>query len=63
VEVIANASLAINREGKIRAHEIEADVQLSRMNVSFSNLGFFASIFQSYANSAGNTVRQDFVIK
>ena len=27
------------------------------MNVGFSNLGFFASIFQSFANSAGNMVR------
>lgn len=56
VKVIANASLAINRDGQLRANEIDADVQLSRMNISFSNLGFFASVFQSFANSAGHTV-------
>ncbi len=56
VIVTANASLAVKVDGKIRAHEILADIGLSRMNVSFSNLGFFASMFQSFANSAGNVV-------
>lgn len=52
----ANASLKTERDGKIKTNEIDTDIQLSRMNVSFSNLGFFASIFQSFANSAGNMV-------
>ncbi|CAH1716546.1 unnamed protein product [Chironomus riparius] len=54
VIVTANASLKTERDGKIKTNEIDTDIQLSRMNVSFSNLGFFASIFQSFANSAGN---------
>lgn len=56
VVVTAQASLAIKVDGKIRTHEIFTDVQLGGMNVSFSNLGFFASMFQSFANSAGNMV-------
>ena len=59
VIVTANASLKTERDGKIKTNEIDTDIQLSRMNVSFSNLGFFASIFQSFANSAGNMVRMD----
>lgn len=56
VVVTAEASLGIKVDGKIRTHEIFTDIQLTRMNVSFSNLGFFASMFQSFANSAGNVV-------
>lgn len=56
VVVTAEASLAIKVDGKIRAHEILTDITLERMNVSFSNLGLFASMFQSFANSAGDVV-------
>lgn len=54
VVVTANMSLKTERDGKIKTNEIDTDITLSRMNVSFSNLGFFASIFQGFANSAGN---------
>jgi hypothetical protein len=56
VYVTAETSLATHRDGKIRTNNIETDMNLSRMNVSFSNLGLFASIFQNFANSAGNVV-------
>lgn len=56
VIVTANASLRTERDGKIRTNEIDTDIHLSRMSVSFSNLGFFANLFQSFANSAGNMV-------
>ncbi|KAG5680013.1 hypothetical protein PVAND_009546 [Polypedilum vanderplanki] len=56
VVVTANANLKINREGKIRTNEIDADITLAKMNVSFSNLGLLASFFQSFANSAGNVL-------
>lgn len=52
VYVKANASLTVERSGKIRTQDINMDITFSDMAMDFQNLGFFGSIFQSFVNSA-----------
>ncbi|KAJ6647740.1 hypothetical protein Bhyg_02963, partial [Pseudolycoriella hygida] len=56
VFVKGNASLAVERDGMIRTKDIEMDISFKDMAVDFQNLGFFASIFQSFINSAPTLV-------
>lgn len=78
VFVKGNASLAVERDGRIRTKEIKMDITFRDMAVDFQNLGisfqsftlqlwiiiirffirlgFFASIFQSFINSAPTLV-------
>lgn len=51
-----NASIGVERDGKLRSQEINIDISFSDMKMEFKNLGLFASIFQSIANSASNVV-------
>ncbi|KAG4066754.1 hypothetical protein HA402_012821 [Bradysia odoriphaga] len=56
VFVKGNASLGVERDGKIRTKDIQMDISFGNMAVDFQNLGFFAGIFQSIINSAPTLV-------
>lgn len=56
VLVYGNASLGVERDGKIRTENIIIDIKFSAMTMDFKNLGFLAAFFQSLANSASNMV-------
>jgi hypothetical protein len=56
VFVQGNATLAVERDGKIRTQDIKMDITFSDMSMDFQNLGFMAAVFQSVMNSASNLV-------
>lgn len=51
-----NASVAVERDGKIRTQDISMDMSFSKLESDFQNLGFMGSIFQSIINGAPNLV-------
>ena len=51
-----NASVGVERDGKLRTQHTNIDVTFSDMTMDFKNLGFLAAVFQSLANSASNVV-------
>lgn len=51
-----NASVAVERDGKIRTQDISMDMSFSKLESDFKNLGFMGSIFQSIINGAPNLV-------
>jgi hypothetical protein len=57
VLVFGNASLGVERDGKIRTENITIDIKFSDMTMDFRNLGLLAKFFQSLANSASNMVK------
>lgn len=56
VFVIGNASLGVERSGKIRTQDIEMDITFSDMSMDFQNLGFLGAVFQGVINSAPTLV-------
>lgn len=56
VFVQGNADLAVERDGKIKTHNIAMDFKFSDMSMDFQNLGFMGTIFQGIVNSAPNIV-------
>lgn len=52
----SNASVAVERDGKIRTQDIAIDMGFSDMSMNFENLGFLGSVFQSIVNGAPNMV-------
>lgn len=59
VFVDGNATVGVERDGKLRTQNINIDIKFAEMKMDFKNLGFAASIFQSIANSATNVVSQN----
>lgn len=57
VLIDGNASVGVERDGKLRTQHTNIDVTFSDMTMDFKNLGFLAAVFQSLANSASNVVR------
>lgn len=53
-----NATVGVERDGKLRTQNINIDIQFADMTMDFKNLGFLAAVFQSLANSASNVVRR-----
>lgn len=51
-----NATVGVERDGKLRTQNINIDIQFADMTMDFKNLGFLAAVFQSLANSASNVV-------
>lgn len=51
-----NASVSVERDGKIRTQDISMDLTFSKLESDFKNLGFMGSIFQSIINGAPNLV-------
>lgn len=56
VFVNGNATIGVERDGKLRTQNISIDITFEDMNMDFKNLGFMATIFQGLANSASNFV-------
>ncbi|CAO1299965.1 unnamed protein product [Diamesa hyperborea] len=56
VFVNGNATIGVERDGKLRTQNISIDITFTDMNMDFKNLGFMATIFQGLANSASNFV-------
>jgi hypothetical protein len=54
--ITARANLGVERDGKLRAQDINIDISFSTIAVNFENLGFFGSMFQGVINSVGNFV-------
>ncbi|RVE47053.1 hypothetical protein evm_008335 [Chilo suppressalis] len=52
----ARANLGVERDGKLRAQNINIDISFSTIAVNFENLGFFGSMFQGVINSVGTFV-------
>lgn len=57
VLIDGNATVGVERDGKLRTQHTNIDVTFSDMTMDFKNLGFLAAVFQSLANSASNVVR------
>ncbi|XP_077289233.1 uncharacterized protein LOC143913375 [Arctopsyche grandis] len=47
------ANLAIERDGRLQAQDINMDITFSNIAMKFDNLGFMGSIFQGILNSVG----------
>lgn len=58
VKIDGNATIGVEKDGKLKTQHINIDIQFKDMAMDFKNLGFFASVFQSLANSASNVVRK-----
>lgn len=56
VFVNGNATIGVEKDGKLRTQNISIDITFAEMNMDFKNLGFMATIFQGLANSASNFV-------
>lgn len=56
VYVNGNASIGVERDGKLRTQDIKIDITFSDLLMNFQNLGMMGSIFQSVANSASNQI-------
>lgn len=56
VLIDGNATVGVERDGKLRTQSINIDITFEAMQMDFKNLGFLASVFQSLANSAANVV-------
>lgn len=56
VFVQGNASLGVERDGRIRTQDVRMDISFADMAMDFQNLGFMGSIFQSFVNSAPTLV-------
>ncbi|XP_049887820.1 uncharacterized protein LOC126382116 [Pectinophora gossypiella] len=54
LKITARANLGVERDGKLRAQDINIDLGFNTINVNFENLGFFGSMFQGVINSVGN---------
>ncbi|XP_031632293.1 uncharacterized protein LOC116346401 [Contarinia nasturtii] len=52
----SNASVAVERDGKIRTQDIVMDMNFAGLTTDFKNLGFMGSIFQSLINTAPSLV-------
>lgn len=46
-------NLGVERDGQLRAQDINMDITFSDINLKFENLGFMGSIFQGILNSVG----------
>lgn len=53
VFVEAQAGLAVEVDGKLRAQDINMDITFSDISMDFKNLGFMGSLFQGIINSVG----------
>ncbi|GBP66850.1 hypothetical protein EVAR_98804_1 [Eumeta japonica] len=53
IKVTARATLGVERDGKLRAQQIDIDVSFQSIDMNFENLGFLGSIFQGMVNSIG----------
>lgn len=56
VYVNGNATVGVEKDGKLKSQDIKIDVVFTDMQMSFQNLGMMGSIFQSIANSASNQI-------
>ncbi|CAH0600258.1 unnamed protein product [Chrysodeixis includens] len=54
LKIVARGTLGVERDGKLRAQDINIDLGFSTINVNFENLGFFGGMFQGIINSVGN---------
>jgi len=46
----------VEQDGQMRTQNVTIDIAFSNMIMDFKNLGFMASVFQSFANSASNMI-------
>ncbi|XP_053601775.1 uncharacterized protein LOC128670266 isoform X1 [Plodia interpunctella] len=53
LKVNAKANLGVERDGKLRAQNINIDIGFSNITVDFQNLGLMGSVFQGVINSIG----------
>lgn len=56
VVATGNATVSVERDGRVRTQEIAMDITFTDMAMDFQNLGFMGSIFQSFVNNAPNLV-------
>nr|XP_029720585.1 uncharacterized protein LOC115262321 [Aedes albopictus] len=56
VRTLGNVSLGVDREGILRAQDIELDIGIEDMAMDFQNLGWFGRVFQGLVNAAPNMV-------
>ncbi|KAJ8733816.1 hypothetical protein PYW07_014367 [Mythimna separata] len=54
LKIIARATLGVERDGKLRAQDIEIDLGFNTIAVNFENLGFFGGMFQGVVNTVGS---------
>ena len=53
LKILARATLGVERDGKLRAQDIEIDLGFNTIAVNFENLGFLGGMFQGIINSVG----------
>lgn len=53
LKIIARATLGVERDGKLRAQDIEIYLGFNTIAVNFQNLGFFGGMFQGVINTVG----------
>ncbi|KAM3961243.1 LOW QUALITY PROTEIN: uncharacterized protein ACR2FA_004791 [Aphomia sociella] len=53
LKIKARANLGVERDGKLRAQNMNIDIGFSTIAVNFQNLGVLGSIFQGFINSVG----------
>ncbi|XP_026764240.2 uncharacterized protein LOC113522675 isoform X2 [Galleria mellonella] len=53
LKIHAKANLGVERDGKLRAQNMNIDIGFTNIAVNFQNLGVLGSIFQGFINSVG----------
>jgi hypothetical protein len=56
VNVQGLARLEVGNDGKLHAQDIDMDLTFDNIDMDFQNLGFLASVFQSFINSVGSFI-------
>lgn len=56
LKILAHANLGVERDGKLRAQDMQIDLAFSTINVNFQNLGFFGSMVQGMINGLGSVI-------
>ncbi|KAJ8734999.1 hypothetical protein PYW08_014249 [Mythimna loreyi] len=54
LNIIAIANVGVERDGKLRAQDIHADITSTTLSTNFENLGFLGGMLQSLINSGGS---------
>ncbi|CAG9811069.1 unnamed protein product [Chironomus riparius] len=55
LNVDGSATLGVEKNGKLRALEIESDMHVKTMSVNFENLGYLKELFGSFVNSGDDS--------
>ncbi|XP_011501437.1 PREDICTED: uncharacterized protein LOC105365056 [Ceratosolen solmsi marchali] len=56
VNIQGLARLEVGNDGKLHAQDIDMDLTFDNIDMDFQNLGFLASVFQSFINSVGSFI-------